>query len=669
MRGTPNIPARDKDYFRLIPQEGVLHTIVSQHPELNAIWDMNVRNSDGRVFFSVCGEGFSSAYAQLYEYVPKEARLIRHFAVAEESIQQRRAITASKLHTAIQFMDDGRLIMTTHTTSPARSHPTWMPESYLNHQWEGFQGSEIFIYDPRTRITQSKGILAPYCTLYGAGLSNRAGLYFGLGTFNGYGYYYDLNTKESQCIGQVTDGRSNRLYEGPDGHIYYGTATGHLARFNVDFKKIEILAEIREKSPLRHGVFDKDGLFWFSARSGMSLYTYDYKTGDCTEAGRFFEDGELSPAKLYCYGLDFDSDGVLWFCGNLRVDKYVECWGGTRLYKWDVRNGKKKVDFGFVGTPGRVAALCAQASIYGDTLFVTDGNHLEDPVGIVEINLKKMTEDRINAERPLAADPLAYMFTENSTEHFPLNEEEYHSLVKPSIEFYNKAYADKATQEANNSYAVFKSMTGTALWESMGYGNGSVHALKWEDNQTLSGYSGSDEIYAFKLKLVDTGLYIDSFKKAPRAVIPDRLKVPVPNDVKLPAMPGRQYMAVAESSVSLADGSIIVGTKDMMLCRIKDRHVIGLGAVTTSGGVHCLCTTPDGMTVYGVAGYEYGKGDVFRYNEKDGLFWLGTVPITPSPTGRQLVSNRPWVCEVSPDGKYLAIGALDEMSGVCVFGI
>jgi hypothetical protein len=75
------------------------------------------------------------------------------------------------------------------------------------------------------------------------------------------------------------------------------------------------------------------------------------------------------------------------------------------------------------------------------------------------------------------------------------------------------------------------------------------------------------------------------------------------------------------------------------------------------------------MTVYGVAGYECGKGDIFRYNEKDGLYWLGTVPITPTPTGRQLVSNRPWVCEVSPCGKYLAIGALDEMSGVCVFGL
>ena len=672
----PKIPAQNKDYFRLIPQEGVIHTMVTGCPTHNAIWDMNVRPSDGRVFFSVCGEGFCPDYARLYEYIPKEGRMVCHFALEKESIQQDRTIRPSKFHTSIQFMDDGRLIMQTHTTSPAPSHPSWIPASYLNHQWEGFQGSEVFIYDPDKKIVQSKGIIAPYCTLYGGGLSNKAGLYFGLDTFSGYGFIYDLKSNESACIGQVTDGRSNRLYEGPDGHIYYGTATGHLARLNVDTRKIEILAEIREKSPLRHGLFDKDGLFWFSARSGMSLYTYDYRTGICKEEGRFFEDGELAPGLHYCYGFDMDSSGCIWFCSNVRVDYNTEYWAGSRLYKWDIRNGKKKVDFGFIGTPQqRTVALCAQASIYNDILFVTDGNHFDNPVGIVEIDLSKMTEDRINSARPLSADPLVYMFVKDSSQYFPLGQKDYEKLVEEPMRFCEAAYKDKEIQNVNNSYASFKSMTGTALWETMGYGNGSVHALKWEDDNTITGISGGDEKYFFRLKLTEAGLIMDSFEKAPGAVIPCRLKVSVPEGLKLPSMPGRQYLAVPKSSAALADGSIVVGTKDMMLCRIKkDKFsegwtVFGLGAVTTSGGVHCLSVTPDGMTVYGVAGYECGKGDIFCYNEQDGLFWLGTVPITPSPTGRQLVSNRPWVCEVSPNGKYLAIGSLDEMSGVCVFGL
>jgi len=278
-----------------------------------------------------------------------------------------------------------------------------------------------------------------------------------------------------------------------------------------------------------------------------------------------------------------------------------------------------------------------------------------------------MTEDRINSERPLSTDPLVYVHIKDSSRHFPLGQAEYEKLAEEPIDFFERTYRDKEIQLANSSFASFKGMTGTALWETMGYGNGSVHALKWEDTNTITGICGKNEKYEFKLKLSDAGLIMGGFEKAPNAIIPSRLKAAVPDGVVLPPMPGRQYLAVAESSVALADGSIVVGTKDMMLCRIKDNHVFGLGAVTTSGGVHCLSVTPDGMTVYGVAGYELGRGDIFRYNEKDGLHWLGAVPITPSPTGRQLVSFRPWVCEVSPDGKYLAIGALDEMSGVVVF--
>jgi hypothetical protein len=52
----PRVPAQEKDYFRMIPQEGVIHTMVNEWPTHNAIWDMNLRRRDGRVFFSVCGE-------------------------------------------------------------------------------------------------------------------------------------------------------------------------------------------------------------------------------------------------------------------------------------------------------------------------------------------------------------------------------------------------------------------------------------------------------------------------------------------------------------------------------------------------------------------------------------------------------------------------------------
>ena len=167
--------------------------------------------------------------------------------------------------------------------------------------------------------------------------------------------------------------------------------------------------------------------------------------------------------------------------------------------------------------------------------------------------------------------------------------------------------------------------------------------------------------------MADGKLFITDHKKDPDAKIIDRLAVDVPGGLELPCVPGRQYLAEPECGIQMKDGSIIVGTKDMMLCKIKNGRVVSLGAVTTSGGVHCLSAAPDGTTVYGVAGYECGRGDIFRFNESDGLRWFGAVPITTTPTGRQLVTKRPFVCAVSPDGKYLAIGASDEMSGVSVY--
>jgi len=147
------------------------------------------------------------------------------------------------------------------------------------------------------------------------------------------------------------------------------------------------------------------------------------------------------------------------------------------------------------------------------------------------------------------------------------------------------------------------------------------------------------------------------------------LKVMVGDGLDLPCMPGRQYLAKPECGVKRADGSLVIGTRDMMLCLVKDGQVFSLGAVTTSGGVHSLSLAPDGMTVYGVAGYDLGKGDVFRYDDKNGLRWLGSVPATRTPSGRQLTCSRPWVCAVSPDGRYIAIGMQDEMGGVGVYKI
>ena len=82
----------------------------------------------------------------------------------------------------------------------------------------------------------------------------------------------------------------------------------------------------------------------------------------------------------------------------------------------------------------------------------------------------------------------------------------------------------------------------------------------------------------------------------------------------MPCVPGRKYLAVAESSVSVADGTVFVGTKDTVLAKIKDGNVFSFGQVISAGGIHSLDATSDGE-IYGVAGHSEGCGMLFKYNE------------------------------------------------------
>lgn len=55
-------------------------------------------------------------------------------------------------------------------------------------------------------------------------------------------------------------------------------------------------------------------------------------------------------------------------------------------------------------------------------------------------------------------------------------------------------------------------------------------------------------------------------------------------------MPGRQYLAEPSAAVRMGDGSLLVGTKDGMLCRIQGERVFSLGG-RFNGPIHQLPPT------------------------------------------------------------------------------
>ena len=88
------------DAYRLIPQQGVTHTLFPPEVRHNAMWDFAVTD-EGRVFFSLCAELNEALYARLYEYVPQTDTLQLHFNLEEKILQFDRAVRMSKIHSSI----------------------------------------------------------------------------------------------------------------------------------------------------------------------------------------------------------------------------------------------------------------------------------------------------------------------------------------------------------------------------------------------------------------------------------------------------------------------------------------------------------------------------------------------------------------------------------------
>ena len=102
----------------------------------------------------------------------------------------------------------------------------------------------------------------------------------------------------------------------------------------------------------------------------------------------------------------------------------------------------------------------------------------------------------------------------------------------------------------------------------------------------------------------------------------------------------------------------------MMLAKINGDKIYNIGAATTCGKVRSLVDANG--TVYGIAGYDKGACNLFRYNVETGIEQLGNIPTAFADNGRNVCIFNATTMEISPDGKRIAIGGADELSGVVV---
>lgn len=663
-----------EDYFRLIPQVGIKHTLVEEWPTHNAIWDMAV-SPEGRVFFSVCGEGRKAEYARLYEYDYAKDEMIHHFNLEEEIILQDRTIRTSKFHTAICFMGDGKLISTTHTTSPSPLHPTWMPYEYANHQWEGYAGSNLIIYDYINREVKNLGVLSPFDTTYGSVYDAKNGDYLGITWMQGTGYVYHVPTGTHRCLGQLTDTHTSRMFPCSDGHIYFCTYSGVLMRYNTDSREVEDMG-VDFGQMIRHAAEYQGVLYGFTgpcsvAGRGQELFAYDLKTREVKKLGRpvpAVSEEEGAPGVfMNAYGLAIDDEGKLWYGCMSYTPEITYC--GARLYCWDVLHSKEPIDYGFCGTKKRTVSITAEMRIANGILYISDGNHNSDEdtaCGILAIDLEKFQKGASEAERPFSVDYINYLpYPLECSKVYP--QDDYETCWDRWNRHYEGFVLRLAQFQKENSCRVpCKHASGISWWQKLGRENSIVHGIYWKDDSSLELLCGKEDRWKISVCIDDQdNAHVTEIVQT-QGMEPSEKKAEIPEGVQLPYVAGRQYLAVSEASVSLADGSVVVGTKDSMMAVIKGKEVFSLGAVCSCGGVHSLDTAPDGKTVYGVAGYPKGIGVLFCYDAVHGIKQLGYLPEALAENGRNVCIFHPVTLAVSPSGKYLAVGGMDELGGAVV---
>ncbi len=680
-------PLKDK-FFMMIPQSTVLHTEIGSEPLHISIWDYNI-SPDGKHYFSICAEGDVTEYLRLYEYFPETGEVELKFRLEDVIITYPRAIRPSKIHSSISFMPDGKLIMATHTTACAPGHPRWLPFAYFSHIWEGYQGSNIIIYDPETGKVEDLGIPVMRESIYG-GIYEESTNSFYFSTYHrGHVYRFDLDNRHVTDFGQATEFGTWRFIKGMDENLYTTTATGRFVRINIkkqciediktDFPLTPRLIKSGTNNKLMHYAHSKDGKMYFTSLSCDKLMTYDYSSEKIKVVTSLVPESLNSDHLMFrCMGMDIDKYGYLWcVCNAIGFGSY--------LIRYDTNNGDKVENMGLLGSRSRVINASYSAFIRDDVLYVSDTNRsLVDPAAILRV---KLNDVRTSKERVMTIDPIIYMKMKGGDRKY--KELTGRSILKDASKYYviNEKNADKRMGEAfsrtlpENTDDETKvrfygdnAMNATSLpsvrrwvsklWKEVGYDNSYVNEVSFDENADVTAICGKGPY--FKLTIRDGVIKnkeenIDYTPRDTTQIAEKYKNLPIPYQAE------RRHLAYVNAECKLGDGRTLIGTRDSMLAIVDcDNNIFSLGSVCAAGAVHDMACSPDGAHVVGVAGDECDIGMVFTFDLKHGVTLHGRLFFHDIESiGLIGASNEPYCVAYAPDGKSVAIGVRDKQG--CVY--
>jgi hypothetical protein len=424
----------NNNLFAGIPEQLTRFTQLPNEEGHNAVWDF-VRSPDGRFYISVCGENEKPLTALLYEYYPKSGELRLIFDVAKIWVVDSEQMPPSKIHTSIDFLPDGRLIMATHNTAPAPGHKQWMYEQYYEHPWEGYPGSILMIVNPDTNEVQVRGIPVPRESMYGGMLGNDPRYYYFLGYMRGHFYRIDLETNEVKDYGKVSEFSSCRLVKDAQGRLYGSSYTGAVWRYDPELDEIQDL-KINFLSPngtkhRRQFIFavhsPRNTLFLVDNMDGEMIELYP-ETLEVVRHGHIHLRHELPINPYGIGGLAADDNFVLYY-GLKTYDGYCP----IRLVRWDILNGGEPENLGLITPNGKdsqyicemifdsdgwlhMVDVCGEFSPY---ILAVDINKLQPPgADTPNVQLRPYTEPDYNG----VGSPAFMHIVAGSTRTLPLHQ-------------------------------------------------------------------------------------------------------------------------------------------------------------------------------------------------------------------------------------------------------
>ncbi len=641
----------------------------------NAAWDLALARS-GNVYIPMCGEASKSVEVELFQYDAESDELSSCFKMGDAFYREPNTIPHSKIHTSLAEMEDGTLLMATHTTAASKGRPAWLFEQNYLDLNEGFPGSHVLHYNPQNGSVRSLGIPFPRDSIYGAVYDAATHAYWFTTFLRGHLCRWSLDSGELVNLGQFAEVGSYCLFSDDRRNLYASSRSGHLFRVQMDSLKVEHLGKMEgddHPDTRVHRMVAKktrhpDGRIFMVVHFCNRLTILDPKSGQISYSRSLIPSCCPTFQKTKINMAHWDSDGVLWYAMTFPYNE-----GGVgctlQLFRWSGSDASEPDYLGMIGSEARASASCGSSAYCAktDRIYLADTNHGEIPPGLGILDLAKLREGRHPVARKKTVDANAYLLFDEAADLYPGShyEEAVHES-RETLKFLHSAQA--FIHESANPYVQAGSIDALRVWEQVPFGEGAVLAMDFDSEaEKVICWTGhwKGGIAKWRIEIRD-GLVLN-IERAEREI--PRFSQKPSDRVQSVARAGRRYCAEVTAELRLESGGLLRGTEDGCVFLVSpDGVMCSYGSL--SGGVSIRMLTggrssTNEFVVFGVASGPNDLGLLFVWSVERGLLELGRVCAPGSALDpQQCFSTQPSCLLFDPASQRLLVGCSDQLGTV-----